>query len=92
MGSHGKHSLGEAIFLMAPKLEDEPLFPQEPEELPAIEPVLVSASLPSKSGKKPAAAQSPSASDQGSESPRHGIGAWHEDDPGDEEMQAMEWE
>lgn len=106
MGSHGKHSLGEAIFLMAPKVEDDIFFP-EPDPEPKLEseaPVVLESKPeppPAKrrktaSGNKPKKAaqlaNSPPASPQDSPVSAGRAGAWHEDDPADDERACLEWD
>lgn len=103
MGSHGKHSLGEAIFVMAPKLEDEEPFPvEDPEESEKAAPEPAeSRAEPEEARAKPtkrrktaaAAATPPPASPPPFDPPATlDIGAWHEDDPGQEEGDCLEWE
>lgn len=99
MGSHGKHSLGEAIFVMAPKLEDEEPFPVEDPEESAPQPAESrpepeeARAKPSKRRKTAAAATPPPPSPPPFDPPTAlDIGAWHEDDPGQEEGDCPEWD
>ena len=102
MGSQGKHSLGETIFLMAPKVEDEPFFPPQPESLPEVLAEVKLANVhveekPASKRRKTAAGgkarkATPPDSPEPLPSPIASVGAWHEDDPGDADQATLEWE
>ncbi len=88
MGSMGKHSLGEIIFLMAPKMEDEPFFPPNQDPPPQV----LAEAGPTHAEQKPAPKRRKTTkSPEPPHSPEASIGAWHEDDP--EAGQAeLEWD
>ena len=91
MGTQEKHSLGEAIFLLAPKVDDDD-FPEPDEPPPPAKRSLPPAEEPksAKRAKRQAATKASDDEGEGFPEPVSDVGVWHEAE--DDGMNEPEWD